>query len=412
MKPQWDEQIAQFSTAMDIWRSTYPKLPPAFSTSQGVSVQTEDLGKALEETGAALSRVNDSVDIDPLLLSIHQQGILSAIGQVASLSNNLQANPSPQFLDQLAQQTWTIRASIVWLMPWMESGGNIAQMIIDLDLNSKIDALQNLSSQLSQELAKSKESSKEISDKEAQVIVLAEAIKVYEKEASSAKANSEASAASAASSKESLATQLGELTAGIQKYTQLLTDIDVLREKATSTLESTSKVALAASFSDRKTELEGEKVYWKRAFAGGITILFAVGLGSTVGVFMLPAILVDGKIEVGPLLTRFALIGPFIWFTWFSARQYGTTARLIEDYAFKEASALAFVGYQREMGGDSAMIQLLRESAINNFGSRPTKVFEKPDPTSPMHELLDKALEKGATEKFLDLVKALIPGKS
>ena len=57
------------------------------------------------------------------------------------------------------------------------------------------------------------------------------------------------------------------------------------------------------------------------------------------------------------------------------------------------------------------MIKLLRESAINNFGKQPTRIFDKLDPASPLHELLDKALEKGAVDKFVELIKALVPGK-
>jgi type I restriction-modification system DNA methylase subunit len=81
---------------------------------------------------------------------------------------------------------------------------------------------------------------------------------------------------------------------------------------------------------------------------------------------------------------------------------------LIEDYAFKEASALAFVGYKREMGEVEEMLKLLRETAFKNFGASPTRMLSKSEPSSPLHELVDKALEnQGIFDKLLQLFKAL-----
>jgi hypothetical protein len=38
-----------------------------------------------------------------------------------------------------------------------------------------------------------------------------------------------------------------------------------------------------------------------------------------------------------------------IWLGWFSAIQYGNVLRLKEDYAFKEATSMAFAGYRDHM---------------------------------------------------------------
>jgi hypothetical protein len=65
------------------------------------------------------------------------------------------------------------------------------------------------------------------------------------------------------------------------------------------------------------------------------------------------------------------------------------------------------------MGDDSEMLKLLRESAIKNFSSSPTRMLSKSEPSSPLHELVDKALEnQGIFDKLLQLFKALKPDKS
>jgi hypothetical protein len=411
MKPQWDAQIAQFSSVIDKWRSVVPRLPATFNTSQGISVPTNDLAKTLEELYAAIKDINGNNEVDPILLGVHQAGVLNPIGQLAALVNNLQANPASQILDQIAQQTWSIRASLVWLVPGSASAAKIASKVSELDLDSKVAALRNLSLEYAQEISKSKDINKAIKEQQQEVLVILDSLKSHEREAANAKTNAEANATIVATNKDTVTSQLAELTSGIERQTTLLSDIESLKLKATSTLESTSKVALAASFTKRKEQLEVEQLFWKYAFGAGISSIFIVGILTIKGVLSLPPVFKDNEVYIGPLLARLVLFGPLVWVTWFSARQYGSATRLIEDYAFKEASALAFVGYQREMSDDSEMIKLLRESAISNFGNQPTRIFEKTDPASPLHELLDKALEKGAVDKFMDLVKTLVPGK-
>lgn len=140
-------------------------------------------------------------------------------------------------------------------------------------------------------------------------------------------------------------------------------------------MESSSKVALAAAFSDRKGQLISEKNIWQGAFSVGILFITFFGVALVFGYHSIPSIIRDGSIDISSLLTRLLLLGPPIWFTWFAVKQYANARRLIVDYAFKEASTLAFVGYQREMHEDADMIKLLRESAINNFGNQPTRIF-------------------------------------
>jgi len=412
MKPQWGAQVAQLSTAIDIWRSISANLPKTFQTAQGLSATTEDLGHILDELLAAVTLVNENPNVDSILLGIQQGGVLGPIPNIAAAIEGLRSNPSDlHLIDQIAQNTWNIRASIVWLIPNGNAVGHLQTLVTNFDLESKAALIRKLSVECSKEVTKVVDAVSSLLKRQDEVEQASQLVLSYERESATAKTNAEASAATAASHKEAIGLQLTELSAGLERQRTLQDAIYALKNKAESTLESTSKVALAASFSSRKTVLQSEKKFWQSAFVVGIAMTLVTAVISVLGIFTLPPILQDGNIEIGPILTRLILFGPLVWFTWFSVRQYGTATRLIEDYAFKEASALAFVGYQREMAQDPEMIKLLRESAIKNFGSQPTRIFEKPDPASPLHDLLDKALEKGAADKFIELLKILVPGK-
>ncbi|MDH4462657.1 MAG: hypothetical protein QE290_01290 [Acidovorax sp.] len=411
MRPQWDIQIIQFNNAVTQLRSVISSLPPAFNTAQGVTVQTDEAISSLEELATEVEAVGNSNDIDPLLLGIHQNGVLPPIAQITALASSLSSNPNVTILDQIVQQAWSIRASIAWLFPKRKGIENFSDVISSADFGMRLETLKNLTEQYPARIKQLRKIADLANEQLGAITAVSDQIKGYERESSTAKINAEASASAAASSRDLLATQLSSLTDGVERNNQLFLEIETLRATAISTLESTSKVALAASFSNRKDKLRTEQLTWQVAFGIGILGLLFVGIASVVGWMTLPPIVIDNRIELGPILTRLALVGPMIWFTWFSVRSLSTTNRLIEDYAFKEASALAFVGYQREMKDDAEMIKLLRESAIHNFGNQPTRIFEKSDPASPLHDLFAKALDTGGIDKAVDLIKALRSGK-
>jgi len=252
----------------------------------------------------------------------------------------------------------------------------------------------------------------QINNSDEQVKSLLSVIEGYEREAANAKTNAESSSTSALSNKEAVQELLTKLESGQTEQEALLKKINALQEQATLVLEGNSKAGLAASFKSRRESLEISLNTWKNTFILGIVLLILGVLLTLTGVINLtPIIREDGTIDAWSVMARILFSGPIIWFTWFVARQYSHTMRLIEDYAFKEASALAFVGYKREMGEDLEMIKLLRENAIKNFGSSPTRMLSVSEPSSPLHELVDNALHKGGFEKAIELLKVLNPVK-
>jgi len=61
------------------------------------------------------------------------------------------------------------------------------------------------------------------------------------------------------------------------------------------------------------------------------------------------------------------------------------------------------------MGGDPELLKMLQESAIRTFGANPSKMLlKRGDAASPMHELLEKVLEKAKPDEIAAALSPLI----
>jgi hypothetical protein len=176
-------------------------------------------------------------------------------------------------------------------------------------------------------------------------------------------------------------------------------------EKIDGLLANASKIGLAKSFQDRRIILEEAQKQWRKLFVGGIALIF-------LAVFLEQFIIQkETALTINAVLTRMLLAAPMVWLTWFAARQFGNNARLIEDYAFKESSALAYHGYKNEFLGDQdhETLTVLRKVAAENFGANPTRMLPGQEAASPLHELLEGALKKEGFDKIVTVLNALNP---
>lgn len=175
------------------------------------------------------------------------------------------------------------------------------------------------------------------------------------------------------------------------------------KKEISDLLENANKVGLAVSFRQQKENLSISSKFWLFTFVAGILGLLTLGI-----CYILPLL---GASSPDPIAvaTRFLIGAPLIWLTWFGARQYGHNLRIREDYAFKEATAMAFVGYRNEMSQDADMLKLLQESAIKNFASNPVDAISKKDESiSPIHDLLEKSLSKIEPKQLIEGLATLL----
>lgn len=175
--------------------------------------------------------------------------------------------------------------------------------------------------------------------------------------------------------------QLQEL---IEKTTTQQKLIDELLPRGTS-------AGLANAFNLQRERFGRSQAGWAVAFLASVGILIGFAWHIKSG---LPA---GGTADVwGYLLYRIPLASPMIWLGWFSAIQYGNVLRLKEDYAFKEATSMAFAGYRNHMehlGGIAdadagTALNKLALVTISILGSDPLRLLQgQASDVSPIDKL-------------------------
>ena len=197
-----------------------------------------------------------------------------------------------------------------------------------------------------------------------------------------------------------------ELTANKKTQEALFEEFEKYRQKIDGLLGDANRTGMAASFTSRRKWLIAPLAGWLFVFGCSIGGLWYIGSEHIV------PILKENKavlLELLPL--RLALTAPLIWLGWFSARQYGFTSRLREDYAYKEASAKSFEGFKREAKElDVEMLKKLLDQAIKNLGDNPIRIYEgKNNHPSPTHELFDNLMKDdkvlGRFKEFFSIFK-------
>lgn len=131
--------------------------------------------------------------------------------------------------------------------------------------------------------------------------------------------------------------------------------IDALLPRGTST-------GLASAFNLQRTRFGRSQAGWAGAFLASVVTLIVFAWKIKSG---LPT---TTPSEIWSyLLFRIPLASPMIWLGWFSAIQYGNVLRLKEDYAFKEATSMAFAGYRDHMKHLSDVSEPDAGSALNKL---------------------------------------------
>lgn len=408
MKASWGDSFSQLESSLGALKNAAPSLPATFVYS-GQQLTLNDLVESFERLIKQLEQVAVT-DVDSALYLIHSPGVIAQFPNlIASVANFISTSGAAPYSDQLLSHIWSTYSSLLWILPFGYPSKHYLSLLTKDD-KSKLAELEKINGTLEQ--AYRNVSSYQNNLNEAKVHV-DEIISLIEKdglEASNAKTNAESNALQSATSKDKFDQLIIAVTDGKKDVDDLLVKINEIKDKAEQTLASTSQVALATSFNKRKVSLESSQKFWIIAFGLGLVFLFSFTVISIVysEFYHLPAIVSNGEFDAWGALLRLLLASPIIWFTWFAVRQYGSNVALIEDYAFKEASALAFVGYKKDMEDDVDMVKLLRESAIRNFAYPPSRLISSSEASSPLQELFEKAFQdKGAFDKLISMLKAM-----
>lgn len=178
----------------------------------------------------------------------------------------------------------------------------------------------------------------------------------------------------------------------IEELKKLSDQSTEMSERIKGILSDVNRDSMAASFKERKEELDKSiKNYDRLNYAALFLILiFSVLL------FFIPILRESSGIDVKFIYERFLIILPLGFISWFASRRSQYLFQLREDYAYKYSSAMAFEGYKRQAEANPEMHDELLKIAITNLGKTPVSVF-------------DKDLKHAPTDKVVDTIKDAIP---
>jgi len=415
MKIDFSNAIAQVETSKNTWQQISSGLPSP-DNLQNTGVAEHEITNALDEIEAMLRSI-DGNDVSGIAGSQVKGNIESIANQMVQLFKTHGANPAQinANVPSICNWLWTLKTQCTQLLQLSDKAKKkhpqveqeITAKIAAVEgwfaraeeLKASLDGIEDSAKKLLGQI-EGNETSATTSTQTIQEILTK--IQAFEREASTAKTNAESAATSATTESDEVSEMVKELADSIAKKDALFEEFEGRRDEISGLLENANKVGLAKSFQDKRIELSKTWQVWAGLFFVGIICL------ALIGYLQLLPLLQAEKLDPVALGFRFLLSGPVIWFTWFAARQYGHVLRISEDYAFKEAAAMAFVGYRNEVETNPDMLKMLQENAIRNFGSNPAKLLlHKADSASPIHEALDRALEKVNPEALISALSKL-----
>ena len=410
MRVDLSSALNQIEQTEALWTTVSSSLP-APDNLQNTGVSVTEVTRAFHEVYGLL-RSLENVEVDGVTASQMMAGINSSSTAIANFFRSYGSNPAQVSANIPSVCSWlySLKTQLVQLIPAKKYSPRVEREMTEKlatveSWATRVEELKVAIEQLEM-AAKGSFSAIETTQRSADTTsadiqeVLAK-IQAFERAAATAKTSAESAAASAITDSSDVEESAKNLAAAVSEKEELFAEFDERREEINGLLQNANKVGLAKSFQDKRIELTKIWRIWALLFFGGIAVLILIGY------FQLLPLLKENELDPISLGVRFMLTGPIIWFTWFAARQYAHVLRVSEDYAFKEAAAMAFVGYRNEVAADADMLKLLQEYAIKNFGNNPAELLlKKGDSTSPLHELIDKVLEKVKPEDIIKLLKS------
>lgn len=176
---------------------------------------------------------------------------------------------------------------------------------------------------------------------------------------------------------------------------------DQWKEKIEQVYGYMTGMGLAHSFAERKQEIEKSLSFWRTAL--GLSIVVLVGV--LMAIYLKLEINTAGQIifDLPRLLFRLTFSSPAIFGVWFSAKQYSRERGLLENYAFKAATAKALESYTdllSEKFGSNNMQQVLNFvlNSMNNIYKHPNleldiddKIFIKKSALEEIRDAIQNA---------------------
>lgn len=397
----WSDSINALKANLDIVGTCAP----------GVSVeQIDETVKTLVDWA---SRIRSPHGFRPIYPIIKLQ-LAASIKKLAATAQNLKADPAthfPTFIIQLVQCFAPITAACTFSDKAESSriraeiSGDLQQHIslmatAQQELDKKIDILEaseetaaTIATQAKtaqDNTAKIQEAINSLSGQEAKANAHLESINTA--------ANQIKEAQTSASALEKQNQTLLEKVKQQSKTLEDLTKEALEQQKLIENLlPRATSAGLAYAFNQQRSRFGWSQAGWALTFLASVGGLITFAWHIKTG---LPSV---GNSDIWAyLLYRIPLASPMIWLGWFSAIQYGNVLRLKEDYAFKEATSMAFAGYREHMEHLGEISEADGTSALNKLAIVTISILG----CNPLRLLQGQASDASPIEKITSILKS------
>lgn len=169
---------------------------------------------------------------------------------------------------------------------------------------------------------------------------------------------------------------------------------DAAKFALNAALQNVRRQGLSGAFFEKVVEVKSQRAAEQKQFQ------FALVYLATIGVLGLVLELTQGlPTSFDQWLIRFVrlvvLAAPGVWIAWLAAKRLEALNRVLSDYEYKSATALAFESYRQEIetSGNSDLKEELLRRAIITFGENPTRYYDSSKDVSvmPVESLLERA---------------------
>jgi uncharacterized membrane protein len=181
-----------------------------------------------------------------------------------------------------------------------------------------------------------------------------------------------------------------------EKLQELISKTSAQQSLIDDLLPRGTSAGLAAAFNQQRTRFGRSQMGWAISFLAsvGTLIVFAWHIKAGLPTSSSPD-------TWAYLLFRIPLASPMIWLGWFSAIQYGNVLRLKEDYAFKEATSMAFAGYRDHMEHLGGIAEADAGTALNKLALVTISILG----SDPLRLLQGQASDVSPIEKLTAILK-------
>ncbi len=376
---QLSSSLGQLQRCLGTWNS----LTPANYVYNGTTISSSDISKIFQECIDQLADINDLQNVDIVLVAVHIQGIINTTTQLNNLIPPNNPNLAPAIVN-IVNNLWGLKSTLAWILPF--NGKHSALSTIKIkEIETKAKLIQSTVAGF-EEITKAR---KEIQHIQAEL--------------ASTTASAQVSAAKVTDDRALIENYLADLERLVAKQKDEIEKFQTAQKNIEATLTGASKLGLAKSFVIEHERLQKLVEKWERYAALGFGALFAAAIAETYVVtnFALAGQPVKNLLEYLPPLIP--PVSAAVFFLWYAIRQRGIYRNLAEDYAFKEATAMQFIGYRNEMIEDEEMLKLLQEISIKNFGANPTRMLVKDEPGTPVHDAFNAETLEKFTKAFKEL---------